>query len=467
MTPDTREIRASLGSRTQLSGLSQNRARRSVDVAGGPKPCVALLRSHTPVDIALLSYEYPPETGFGGIGTYSYYHARALARLGHRVHVFAGSQKRGTYESEHDGVRVTRIKLEGWLHRVLEPARQQRWWWFHNRVETAYALYVALRKAAEREHFDIVEAPECGGDASAVGTMLELPVAIRFHSPARLIMDMYDVPRMDRELTAFVEQIAINRATVRTSCSEFLAKEVQAQMHVPAPVHVIPNGIDVALFDRDDSIDVRERFGIPADAMVVLFANRMEERKGIHVVGEVAEQILRKYPHVHFVLAGRDLFNYVKDRVMPPLQAAGVADRVHAVGGLPLPEVRALLKRCSIFLLPSLWENSPYSCIEAMTAGRAIVGSDCGGIPELIAHRENGLLARTGFAGSFVQRLEELIESADLRESLGAAARRTVEERLTDTRVAQQTVELYGTVLQKGSAGKRPPAPAVPGVRRP
>ena len=49
-----------------------------------------------------------------------------------------------------------------------------------------------------------------------------------------------------------------------------------------------------------------------------------------------------------------------------------------------------------------------------------------------------------------------------LPESLGAAARRTVEERLTDTRVAQQTVELYGTVLQKGSAGKRPPAPAVP-----
>ena len=43
--------------------------------------------------IAILSYEYPPETGFGGIGTYAYYHARALAKLGHDVHVFAGSTK--------------------------------------------------------------------------------------------------------------------------------------------------------------------------------------------------------------------------------------------------------------------------------------------------------------------------------------------------------------------------------------
>ena len=43
--------------------------------------------------IGLLSYEYPPDTGFGGIGTYTWYHARALARLGHQVHVLAGARE--------------------------------------------------------------------------------------------------------------------------------------------------------------------------------------------------------------------------------------------------------------------------------------------------------------------------------------------------------------------------------------
>jgi glycosyltransferase involved in cell wall biosynthesis len=404
------------------------------------------------VEIALLSFEYPPETGFGGIGTYSYYHARALARLGHRVHVFAGSTRAGTFESEHDGVRVTRIKLEGWLHRALEPARARRWHWFQNRVETAYAVYTALRRAIRREHFDIVEAPECGADAAGVATMLNLPLAIRFHSPARLIMDLYEVPKMDRELTAFVEQIAISRATVRTSCSEFLAAEVQARMQVPAPIHVIPNGIDLDLFDRDEDIDVNDRFNLPADATVILFANRLEERKGIHLMAEIADRVLRKYRHVHVVLAGRDLFGYVQDRVVPPLGAAGLADRLHVLGAVPLLDVRALLKRCEIFLLPSLWENCPYSCLEAMAAGRAIVAADCGGIPELVAHRENGLLARTNFAGSFVQRLEELIESRDLRETLGAAARCTVETRLTDLEVARRTVDLYRTTHLVSSA---------------
>jgi glycogen(starch) synthase len=47
------------------------------------------------MNIAILSYEYPHETGFGGIGTYSYYHARALVKLGHTVHVFAGSTRIG------------------------------------------------------------------------------------------------------------------------------------------------------------------------------------------------------------------------------------------------------------------------------------------------------------------------------------------------------------------------------------
>ena len=65
-----------------------------------------------PMRIALLSYEYPPDTGFGGIGTYSYYHARALAKLGHEVHVIAGSVTNGVYHSEHDGVKVIRIKRE-------------------------------------------------------------------------------------------------------------------------------------------------------------------------------------------------------------------------------------------------------------------------------------------------------------------------------------------------------------------
>ncbi|MEM7203335.1 MAG: glycosyltransferase family 4 protein [Planctomycetota bacterium] len=395
------------------------------------------------MNLALLSFEYPPETGYGGIGTYSYYQARALAKLGHRVHVIAGSVENGIYHSEHEGVRVTRIKRDGWLQHLLGNAKQKRCGWFANRVETAHGAYEALVHLLDKEHFDIVEMPECGADGMVVTTLLQVPTAIKYHSPARLIMDIYDVPRMDRELTAFAEQVAINQVDVHTSCSKFVADEVAAKMGVRDPIHVVPNGIDLELFDRDEGIDPHERFGVPKDGVTIFFANRMEERKGVHLVGAMALAILQKYPHAHFVLAGRDLFGYLEGRVLPAIRDRGLADRFHYLGGLDLPSVRAILKVVDIFLIPSLWENCPYSCLEAMTAGRAIVSSDCGGMPELIVDGVTGLLAQSGDAASYVSALEQVIEDSALRERLGGAARRMVEERLSDVSIAALAVETY------------------------
>ena len=62
---------------------------------------------------------------------------------------------------------------------------------------------------------------------------------------------------------------------------------------------MIPNGIDLDLFDRQEPQDVRSRFGIPRDAVVVLFANRLEERKGIHIVGGIATRVMKRHPNVH------------------------------------------------------------------------------------------------------------------------------------------------------------------------
>jgi glycosyltransferase involved in cell wall biosynthesis len=397
--------------------------------------------------IAILSYEYPPETGFGGIGTYAFYQARALAKLGHDVHVFAGSTKPGIHHSEHEGVKVTRIKREGSINALLDNARKARAWWFQNRVTTGADAYEVLQKAHSKKPFDFVEAPECGADAMVSSTMLTIPTAVRFHSPARLIMNIYDTPKTDRVLTAFAEQLAINQAAVLTSCSRFLADEVTAKMHEKDPIHVIQNGIDVPLFDRDEGIDVFTKFALPRDKKIIFFANRMEERKGIHIVQRMVEATLAKYSDIAFVFAGRDLFGFMEKQILPWVKAHRLQNRFFYLGQLALPEVRALLKQSSIFLIPSLWENCPYSCIEAMTAGRAIVSSDCGGMPELIEHERTGLLANNGDPASFIQALQRMIEDDPLRQRCGEAARQEVEKRLTDVAIAQRSVDLYQGIL--------------------
>jgi glycosyltransferase involved in cell wall biosynthesis len=403
--------------------------------------------------IALVSYEFPPDTGFGGIGTYAWYQARALARLGHEVRVIAGSLEQGLFHSEQDGVQVTRVFDAGPLHGAVVGLNAEGLGWGPNRLLTAYGAYRAMRELLEHESYDMVEFPECGGDGMMISTMLPVRTCVRFHSPARLIMRTYGADDRDYELTGFLEQVAINRAHVRLASSSFLAAEVVTRLDVPPPVHVVPNGIDLGLFDRDEGIDVVERFGLPAkgDAVTILFTSRLERRKGVHLLPQITLEILRKYPQAHFAIAGADNDGVLADTIKPQLEAHGLGDRLHYFGQLPLPEVRALVKHVDIHLLPTLWDNAPYACIEAMASGRAVLTSDCGGLPELIGNRQNGLLAQSDDAGSFVAALEELIEDRTLRERLGDAARRTVEERYTDVAVARLTVDVWRQAINAGS----------------
>lgn len=399
--------------------------------------------------VALLSYEYPPVTGFGGIGTYAYYQSRALARLGHDVRVIAGSLTPGVQHSEIDGVKITRCSDDGPYKGFVEGLIGDGHGWAPNRVRTAASAYRAMTALDDVDEYDIIEIPECGGDGMIVSTMIPQRYCIRFHSPAPLIMESYGASEREVEATTMLEQIAVGRADVRVASSQFLADEVVEKLAVPAPVHVIGNGIDLDLYDVDEGIDPVDRFGLPDpdEAVTVLFTSRLERRKGVHLLPDIVATTLERFPRAHFVVCGSDRSGWMEREIRPRAEAAGHGDRLHYLGQRTLREIRALVKHVDIHLLPTLWDNAPYACIEAMASGRAILTSDFGGMPELIDHERNGLLARTDDADSFIEELGRFIADADMRTTLGAAVRRTVEESFTDTHLAQRTVDLWQATI--------------------
>jgi glycosyltransferase involved in cell wall biosynthesis len=401
--------------------------------------------------IGLLSFEYPPETGFGGIGTYTWYQARALVKLGHEVHVLAGDRSaNGITHSEHDGVRVFRFRQSGPLVSSLGVLGRRQLHWTRNRIENGLAMSHLLSHLRETNRYDVLEMPECGAEGLLINRRARRNHFVRLHSPAALIMPFYDVPKVDVTLCSAVERFGMRGATSFSACSNFLAREVRERLGVRAPIRVIANGIDVALFDRGPEWDLRAQLGVPADRPVVLFSGRMEPRKGVHLAKEIAGQILERH-EVSFVFAGQDLFGYLSGTLMPFLESRKLRGSVHYLGKLDLAGVRACLHQCDVFLLPSLWENCPYSCLEAMAAGRAIVASDQGGMPELIRHGENGLLARSGDAAAHTAAVERLLEDRAERARLGAAARRTVVSAFNDVHVARQSVAFYRESLELAS----------------
>jgi glycogen(starch) synthase len=401
--------------------------------------------------IALLSFEYPPATGFGGIGTYTWYHARALARLGHEVDVLAGAvEPSSLVAEEHDGVRVWRHRDLRGAKLVLRQLERSRLWWTRNRLENGISMFRGLRMLLTRRRIEIAEMPECGAEGLLINHLLRgVPTVVRFHSPARLIMRYYDVRRADRDLCALTERIGMSGATTYTSCSRFLASEVSRHLAVQRPIHVIYNGIDLDLFDRDGAPDPRTDFGIPTTRPMILFTGRMERRKGIHLCVDIAASILERND-VSFVFAGDDLFGFMRDTLLPALSGRRLRGSVHHLGRLEQAQVRALVRTADVFLMPSLWESCPYSCLEAMAAGRAIVASTAGGLPEMLRDGDTGLLAEAGDADAHVRAVQRLLDDAALRARLGAAARRHVEAAHSDVAIARQSTELYRQHLRTG-----------------
>jgi len=393
--------------------------------------------------IALLSFEYPPETGFGGIGTYTWYQARALVKLGHEVHVLAGAVDPSDLRvQEHDGVRVFRFHSRGLIMRGFQSLSAFRLWWTKNRLENALSMYRGLAALRRRHGYDIIEMPECGAEGTMINNLMREMTLIKFHSPARLIMPYYDVRPMDITLCSLTEQLGLHGAGHYSACSQFVASEVRQKLHIQRPVPVIPNGIDVDLFDAAPQVDFRRTFDISHERLMILFSGRMEPRKGIQFCKEIASSILARYD-VAWVFAGQDLFGYMANDLLPYLHAQKLRGSVHYLGRLDLTQVRSCLRQTDIFFLPSLWENCPYACLEAMAAGRAIISSDQGGMPELIRDGENGLLARNAEPASYVAALERLIEDGALRERLGRAARRSIEASYTDLHIARRSADYY------------------------
>lgn len=397
----------------------------------------------TPMRIALLSYEYPPLTGFGGIGTYTWHQARALAKLGHQVHVLAGATEYAplTPDLSH-GVTVWRTNGLGFGARAIGRLHGLGLPWTRSRIENAIHARHALQDLDRRIGFDVVEGPECGADTLFATAVTDAPVVVRFQSPAELIMPFYDASALDTYACSMIEHVGIRRAHRLISSSAFVAAEVKGKLGVMHPIEVIPNGIDLDWFDSRPRFDLTPAFNLPTDRISIFFGARMERRKGVHLFRDILLGVLARHD-VSIILAGRDDTGYVQNSLVPEIRERARHGRINYLGALSLDEVRACLRQSDIFLFPSLWDSCPSACLEAMAASRAVVASDAGGIPELIEHGVNGLIAPAGNATAFVDALSECVESAALRETLGAAARRTVEQRFTDTIVAERSLDVY------------------------
>ena len=130
--------------------------------------------------IALISHELPQETGYGGIGTYTWYQSRALARLGAEVHVLAGASEPTLLRTtELDGVQLHRFLVQNRFMRTLMGCGGDSMSWTKNRLRNAVSMRSGLKQLCRDHEFDVIEVPECGAEGAFLDGVGETPMVVR------------------------------------------------------------------------------------------------------------------------------------------------------------------------------------------------------------------------------------------------------------------------------------------------
>lgn len=385
------------------------------------------------LNICFVSQEYPPETGWGGIGSYIREMAAALTAEGHHIVVLARAVERESY-GVYDGVHVYRILSRNGLGTVRLLWRFQRYWEGYR-----YAVAKKLDEIVKRHDIDIIEAPDIRAETLYYQLMrhTHVPVVLKLHTP-RWLVDKLDSnkPALWNRIEYLAEKIAIQKAESVYSCSNALLKECKE--YLPHRLYdVVHNPI------RSNCERQREREN---DEKTVLFVGRIEWRKGVQIFGDVIPNVCRFIPGASFVLLGPDGHwhggNSLKEHILSRVPAE-MQKSVYFPGGVSREEVMNYLQKAAVCVLPSLWENFPYACLEAMASGCAVVGSKNGGMSEMIEDGVSGMLVDPERPDEVADAILKLLADDDLRRKMGKNAADRVRENFSVGRITAQTLEIY------------------------
>jgi starch synthase len=255
-------------------------------------------------------------------------------------------------------------------------------------------------------------------------------------------------------VSSWAERTAYRNADAVIAVSHGMKADVLAVYPFidPDKVHVVYNGIDTGLYKPDRGTDVLERHGVDPDRPYVVFVGRITRQKG---VGHLLAAARAFVPEAQLVLCA----GAPDTPEIGAATAAAVESLRESRSGviwisqmLPRPDVVQLLTGATVFVCPSVYEPLGIVNLEAMACETAVVASEVGGIPEVVADGMTGTLVPytanypEGFEARLAEAVNALVTDPDRAAEMGRQGRaRAVREFGWDA-VARRTLEVYGSL---------------------
>ncbi len=431
-------------------GLDAARTLLKADGPGGPPAYLPYLQPGSRTSgktYCLFSREYPPGP-VGGVGRYVHEMALGLAALGHQIHVITlvGDHSSVAFE---DGVWVHRLvpaTFQGPPAETVDgPVPADIW-------RACQTRLACVRNIANRKRIDAVYAViwDCEGaavlreQAYPLVVGLQTTMAFWLQSHQDKVCDEAFMRSFGRPMVALERELIAGCDRVH-AISPAIGRDVERiyDIDLAGRSAVVPLGMD-------DFLSL-PRIAPPVAASGVrtrlLFVGRLEVRKGIDLLLEIAPSLLAEYPDLQIDIVGNDTIPglngrpYRQEFERKALPAA-LAKRIRFHGEVDEEQLRGFFAACDVFVSPSRYESFGLVFVEAMMFSKPVIGCRIGGMIDVIADKETGLLAEPEDAGSLQAAIVQLLNDADLREAMGEAGRRRYEQLFSRARMSRDIADL-------------------------
>jgi starch synthase len=397
----------------------------------------------TELRVDLLTREYPPEV-YGGAGVHVEYLARDLRRLADvRVHCFGGPRT-------EEGVTA-----------YPDPAG------LAGANAALRTMGVDLEMAAGSAGTDLVHSHTWYANfAGHTAKLLHgVPHVVTTHSLEPLRPWKAEQLGGGYALSSFCERTAIENADAVIAVSGGMRRDVLAAYPSvdESKIGVVYNGIDTEQYAPDQGTDVIERLGVDLSRPSVVFVGRITRQKGLPYLMRACHDLP---PETQIVLLAG-----APDTKEIAAEVEGLAIQLRAARDphgviwvqemLPKHEVVQVLTHATVFVCPSVYEPMGIVNLEAMACETAVVATATGGIPEVVADGETGLLVPieqlqdgTGtpvdpdrFVADLAAAMTKLVEDPSRAREMGLAGRRRAVEKFSWATIAEDTMAVYRSLL--------------------
>ena len=244
-----------------------------------------------------------------------------------------------------------------------------------------------------------------------------------------------------------ITRFGILRSDGVSAVSDFLKKMTVDEFDVDRRIDVIHNFVDFSLYERRATPRERAAFA-PGGEKVLLHVSNFRPVKRVLDVVRILERVVREVPAV-LLMVGE---GPERASAQALARRLGVHDRVKFLGRHD--RIEEIMSLADVFLLPSELESFGLSALEAMAAGVPVVGSDAGGLPEVVKHAETGFLLPVGDIEGMAARTIEILKDDEHRRGLGQAARARAASLFNADRIVTQYERLYERTLGQGPNGR-------------